>query len=302
MKIIYLVVILVMSGNIACAEVLLKGSVVCWGERTLEKYVVSDEPTKRHMEDHECLVWNKDMQAEVISIQDVTVSGDTFFIANIVLRYEYYGKRADNVWTFTKNLSKLGAKESVVKPEPETVKDYISTVVADEEGHIGDGEYLLGAGKLYGGSVFTIKASSSLKNYKSMKYNPKQAHDYKAFTAWIEGKPGYGVGEYLEYKYDFTKANKTDYFINRIIIYNGYWKSKTLWKANSRIKKLKILLNSKPHEVVTLEDSQEMQIIKIPDIIFEPLKVYILRCEILDVYQGTKYKDTAISELQFAGI
>jgi len=106
MKKLCLVAILILFGSIAQAETLLKGSVVCWSEEILKIYVVADEARKKHMEEHECLVWNKNMQAEVISSKLVTISDKLYSITNIVLRYEYYGERADNVWTFTRNLSK----------------------------------------------------------------------------------------------------------------------------------------------------------------------------------------------------
>jgi ankyrin repeat protein len=211
----------------------------------------------------------------------------------------YAKKKNDAI--LVKLLLKAGGKESNEMQQPETVKSYKFTVIADEEGYMGKGEYLLDDVQHPGGYVLTIRASSSLKNCKSIKYNSKQAHDYKAFTAWIEGNPDYGIGEYLEYKFDFTNVKKTDYAINKIIVYNGYLKSEALWKANSRVKKLKIYLNNKIHTAITLKDSQEMQIIDIPDILFEAKKVYIIRCQILDVFEGSKYKDTAISELQFAG-
>ena len=106
MKRLCFVAILILFGNIAQAETLLKGSVVCWSEEILKRYVVADEARKKHMVEHECLVLNKDMQAEVILTKNVTISDDSYSITNIVLRYEYYGERIDNVWTFTKNLSK----------------------------------------------------------------------------------------------------------------------------------------------------------------------------------------------------
>ena len=85
---------------------MLSGSVVCWSEEILQRYVVADDAKKKHMEEHECLVWKKDMKAEVILTEEVTISDKSHSITNIILRYKYYGDRADNVWTFTENLRK----------------------------------------------------------------------------------------------------------------------------------------------------------------------------------------------------
>ncbi len=104
MRIVFLAAILVIIANITQAETLQSGSVVCWSEEILERYVVADEARKKHMEEHECLVWKKDMKAEVIFTKQVTISDKSYSITNIILRYKYYGDRADNVWTFTENL------------------------------------------------------------------------------------------------------------------------------------------------------------------------------------------------------
>jgi hypothetical protein len=106
MKKLCLVVILVLFGNITYAETLLKGSVICWSEETLKNYVIADDARKKHMEEHECGVLNKDIQVEVISSKLVTVSDKFYSISNIVWRYENYGQRVDNIWTFTRNLTK----------------------------------------------------------------------------------------------------------------------------------------------------------------------------------------------------
>ena len=102
-----LIIIICLLGiiNTAYAETLLKDSTVCWLEKILINYKTADEATKKDMEDHECLVWSKDMKAKVLMKKNVVISGVPYSIANIELSYEYYGERNDNVWTFTKNLS-----------------------------------------------------------------------------------------------------------------------------------------------------------------------------------------------------
>lgn len=106
MKKLCFVVILVLFGNITYAETLLKGSVICWSEETLMTYVVADETRKKHMEEHECGILNKDIQVEFISSKLVTVSDIHYSISNVIWRYENYGQRVDNIWTFSKNLTK----------------------------------------------------------------------------------------------------------------------------------------------------------------------------------------------------
>ena len=188
-------------------------------------------------------------------------------------------------------LLKAGAKETSQN----------NVISEDNKIFLEKGEYILDNGRHHSSAILTVKASSTLKSYKDVNYNANNVHDYKTHTAWIEGKYDYGVEEYLEFKFDFSTLKTTKYYINTIIVNNGYSKTKELWKANSRVKELEISLNDQFHTSVTLEDVQKMQVLKIPKIQFEAQKIYKIKCKILDVYMGTKYKDTAISELVFVG-
>ncbi|MFD2562874.1 NADase-type glycan-binding domain-containing protein [Aquimarina rubra] len=164
--------------------------------------------------------------------------------------------------------------------------------------------FLKGCNWYCGGSVKSISASSQLKENNGINYAPKNTHDFDKNTAWVEGKPDYGIGEFIEYRFDFSEMK--DYNgglgINRIILANGYKKSKTTWKNNSRIKRLKVYLNDKPFAMLHLLDSFEIQTIDIGEIKFPVNTETKLKFEIIQVYEGTKYKDTAISLLMFDGI
>ncbi|MDG1394113.1 MAG: hypothetical protein P8P55_04725 [Flavobacteriaceae bacterium] len=169
---------------------------------------------------------------------------------------------------------------------------------------IGELIFLKGCSWYCGGSVKTIKSSSELKENNGINYSPKNAHDFNKNTAWIEGKSDYGIGEYLEYCFDFSeiKDYKGSLGINRILLANGYKKNKQTWENNARIKQLKVYLNGKPFAILNLLDSFEIQTIDIGKIKFSANKETKLKFEITEVYEGTKYKDTAISLLMFDGI
>lgn len=154
------------------------------------------------------------------------------------------------------------------------------------------------------GYVKSITASSELKESNGTNYSPKNAHDFDKNTAWIEGKPGFGVGEFIEYCFDFSeiKAYNGNLGINRILLANGYKKNKQTWKNNSRIKQLKVYLNNKSYAILNLLDSFEIQTIAIGEIKFPANKETKLKFEITKVYEGIKYKDTAISLLIFEGV
>ncbi len=168
---------------------------------------------------------------------------------------------------------------------------------------IGSLIFLKGCSWYCGGYVKSIFASSELKENNGINYNPKNAHDFDKNTAWIEGKSDYGIGEFIEYHFNFDKYKKYDggLGINKILLANGYKKSKQVWENNSRIKQLKVYLNDKPYAILNLLDSFEIQIIEIEEIKFPANKTTKLKFEITQVYKGKKYKDTAISLLMFDG-
>lgn len=148
------------------------------------------------------------------------------------------------------------------------------------------------------GGPYHIEASSSLKAQGSNSYDAKNAHDLRYDTAWIEGAEGDGTGEYLEYFFENASPR-----ITKIKIYNGYIKSEQAWKENGRVKTLGLSVNGVPFARIYLKDSRALQTVT-----FEPLgrradgHNLVLRFEILDVYPGTKYSDTAITQIYFDGL
>jgi len=157
-----------------------------------------------------------------------------------------------------------------------------------------------------GGGLDTISASSTLKTFKGINYSAKNIHDLNYKNAWIEGVTGYGIGEYVVY--NFPPENPR---ITEIIIVNGYAKSPTAWKDNSRVKKLKMYVDNKPFAILNLVDSRHEQHFKFEPIGYgergnwELLKTkpwWTIKFEILDVYKGEKYDHTAITEIYFDGI
>jgi hypothetical protein len=157
-----------------------------------------------------------------------------------------------------------------------------------------------------GGGQDTNSVSSHLNPFKGLNYEAKNIHDLSYQTAWIEGVSGYGIGESVTYH--FPPQNPR---ITEIIIVNGYVKSEQTWKDNSRVRKLKMYVDEKPFTILNLFDSRQEQHFK-----FEPLGYgdrqdweqlqkkpwWTIKFEILDVYKGEKYDDTAITEIYFDGI
>ena len=144
-----------------------------------------------------------------------------------------------------------------------------------------------------------IQASSCLKPYKNLDYKAGNAHDFDKRTAWIEGVPGYGIGEFLDYEFI---GGEYETPITKVIIINGFVKNELAWKNNSRVKMLKMYLNGTPYAILHLQDNSNFQTFSIGEITAKKNESIRLKFEILDVYKGAKYDDTAITELEFDGL
>lgn len=147
-----------------------------------------------------------------------------------------------------------------------------------------------------GGQIDTITTSNSL----SEKYDASKAHDFSIITAWIEGKNGNGEGECLLYKFPGNCPR-----ITGVRILNGYTKNQTVWENNGRVKKLLMYYNDEPYAILNLKDIRDCQGFDVGVLGYENKETapaWTIRFEILEVYPGKKYQDTAITELYFDGI
>jgi len=113
-----------------------------------------------------------------------------------------------------------------------------------------------------------------------------------------EGK--YIYGEQVK----VTENTLKNYYHSRvdtIAIINGYAQSEELWKANGRVKKLKLTIDDKIECYLELEDTDQLQLFNINyanETITEKIN---LKFEILEVYPGEKYDDTCLTSLYAAG-
>ena len=146
------------------------------------------------------------------------------------------------------------------------------------------------------GGPIKITASSRLASQGANNYNEKNLHDYRTNTPWVEGVKGYGIGEWVEYTFKAQNPR-----ITTINIVTGYNKSQSAWKNNSRVKKLKLYIKGKPVAILNLEDCRCVQSFKINPVT-DANKEWTMKFEIVDVYKGDKWDDTAISEINFDGL
>lgn len=157
-------------------------------------------------------------------------------------------------------------------------------------------------------SIGKCTASSTLSTQGNSKYNTSNISDMNINTAWVEGETEYGIGVKLTFEMNFTGSFPNDpnakfggvyQIYGEFMIANGYCKSDQSWKDNSRVKQLKVYLGLQPLCIVNLLDTKKWQefdlskILKNKNVKSGDKLIF----EITDVFKGSKYKDTAISEL-----
>ncbi|MBT6149278.1 MAG: hypothetical protein HOH74_27825, partial [Gemmatimonadetes bacterium] len=156
------------------------------------------------------------------------------------------------------------------------------------------------------------RASSALSPPGGPGYPIENICDYDPLTAWVEGDAGQGIGS----RFAFTiwedpvilENENEDPFSGRCFVANGYYKSQTIWSQNSRVRRLRVTLNGRNLCLIDLQDYRGIQSFTLRDFMrikqdgedksHLPLIVNgdELAFEILSVYPGTKFEDTAISE------
>lgn len=148
-----------------------------------------------------------------------------------------------------------------------------------------------------GGGNYATKASSALPTKNQLQYDASKANDLSYKTAWVEGVSGSGIGEYLAF---YFKNNSPR--VTKIIISNGYVKSESAWSNNNRVKRLKIYINETFAGVLNLQDTKADQYFELGTLGHnKDGSDLVLKFEILEVYRGDKYDDTAITEIYFDG-
>lgn len=209
-----------------------------------------------------------------------------------------FKKTAPGTYTFSKQTYAITQKSSFTFSYDDSIQALSKEIVND---------------RIPPGSL-EVTASSSLAG----NYGPLNTIDSNCSTAWVEGAQGNGIGSWIEFKIKGT------YMLSHIGIMNGYWKSKATWEENSRPKKLGLeILEKKDVDKVMVLAKYTIDIPKertyrngvsiknfykdiffLPkwnDVIADCKEVKKIKITILDVWPGTKYTDTALSEVFILG-
>lgn len=134
----------------------------------------------------------------------------------------------------------------------------------------------------------TVRASSQLDGFSAINIIDEQEQLWPR-TAWVEGADGDGTGEWIL----LELGKMIDVYGINII--NGYSTSIEEYYDNNRVKILRIEFSDKSYSDVELVDGED----DFQNIVFnQPVTTTTIKLTILEVYQGDKYDDTAISEIR----
>lgn len=136
-------------------------------------------------------------------------------------------------------------------------------------------------------SVEVTSVSSFLAPQGKFNFKMNNLIDDDPKSAWVEGKADYGINEWIEFK-EVSQS---------LIISNGFQYSKQVFMENSRVKSFEVKVGNKTVCYLQLDDCMGTQSFAVGDLLSKKDKSIPVRLIIKEVYEGTKYKDTAISEI-----
>lgn len=147
-----------------------------------------------------------------------------------------------------------------------------------------------------------VTASSTLQGKQHLNYLADNIYDSSRHNSWVEGVDGAGIGEYLELSQQYLcyEGDSDGGRLGEICVVTGYADTKKLWQENNRVKTLLMYMDNKPYAYLELKDTIQPQYFNVwEDNGYQliPSQEINLKFEIVDVYEGTKYDDTAITFL-----
>lgn len=145
-------------------------------------------------------------------------------------------------------------------------------------------------------------ASSELVSMGDYSYKAWNVTSQVRHNVWSEGVPGYGIGEYIDYAQMYFGPGPERLVFEKLCIVNGYAETEEKWKANSRVKSMKVYYCDMYVGTITLEDTMKPQFFDLT-----PLQLSIgngreavFRFEIEEVYKGEKFDDTCLTGIELS--
>ncbi|MET3558416.1 uncharacterized membrane protein YhaH (DUF805 family) [Streptococcus rupicaprae] len=148
------------------------------------------------------------------------------------------------------------------------------------------------AGQLQKNNISSVSATSYLSEPQyQLVHSPQNSIDGDASTAWVEDVKGQGEGESLTLQLNGT------YQITKLALMPGYQKDDDHFYQNSRPSKVRLSFSDGKQEEFDLADRQGIQELTLSS----PATTSSVTLTLLKVYPGSRFEDTAISEVSLYG-
>lgn len=129
---------------------------------------------------------------------------------------------------------------------------------------------------------------NSVKQSDSYDYSAKSTIDGDTTSSWQENEEGIGEGKGVKLNLDGNHK------IRYMVLYLGNWRSDELWDYNSRPKELTIQVGEAQKKDVTFSDEKEKFCLSFD----EPVDAAFVSLYVKSAYQGSRWQDTCISEIE----
>lgn len=140
------------------------------------------------------------------------------------------------------------------------------------------------------GTLYCVSSYLPTAGINRSDYGPASLFDQSDSTAWVEGRTAArddGIGEWI--LLDWQRERR----VRGLSIKNGYLKSNRLFRANGRVTKLRARFSTGRTVELMVNDQKQVQNIMLP----KPEAATWMQLEVLGAKRGSKYSDTAISDL-----
>ena len=133
----------------------------------------------------------------------------------------------------------------------------------------------------------TYCVSSVLRPQFGNSYGAQNLFAGSSASAWVEGRDGNGVGEWITIEFDGMRLVKS------ITVRNGYQKSNDIFRKNNRVRQLRVMFSQGETQTFSVPDRLGQEQIDLP----KPVRAYWMKFIIDEVWAGNRYTDTAITKL-----
>jgi hypothetical protein len=133
----------------------------------------------------------------------------------------------------------------------------------------------------------TYCVSSVLPSQFGNSYGPENLFRGGSGAAWVEGRRGHGIGEWITVEFDELRVVKT------IELQTGYQKNADIFAKNGRVRQMRVIFSNGETRVLTPPDRAGAESYKLE----RPVSAYWMKFTIESVYPGRLYEDTAVTKL-----